>query len=100
MNAPRRAPFTHHLHVVIKLSKLCNLRCEYCFEYDQLGDPARMGPAQLRQLFINIRDYARTLLHEAEPFENGRGHDFASEACLRMKLLTRTAIISIAPMKT
>lgn len=77
MNAPRRTPSTHHLHVVIKLSKLCNLRCEYCFEYDQLGDPARMGPAQLRQLFINIRDYARTLapqprivhlvLHGGEP---------------------------------
>lgn len=77
MNAPRRALSTHHLHVVIKLSKLCNLRCEYCFEYDQLGDPARMGSAQLRQLFVNIRDYARTLppqprvihlvLHGGEP---------------------------------
>ncbi len=77
MNALRRTPCTHHLHVVIKLSKLCNLRCEYCFEYDQLGDPARMGPAQLRQLFINVRDYARTLpvqprvvhlvLHGGEP---------------------------------
>ena len=77
MNAPRRTPSTHHLHVVIKLSKLCNLRCEYCFEYDQLGEPARMGSAQLRQLFINIRDYVRTLppqprvvhlvLHGGEP---------------------------------
>jgi uncharacterized protein len=28
---------------VIKASKLCNLRCQYCYEWDQLSDPTRMS---------------------------------------------------------
>ncbi|MDC0720879.1 radical SAM protein [Nannocystis bainbridge] len=102
MNA-RRAPSTHHLHVVIKLSKLCNLRCEYCFEYDQLGDPARMEPAQLRQLFLNIRDYARTLpaqprvlhlvLHGGEPL-------LLPPALVRELLELRDEIFAGEPLRT
>jgi len=103
MNAPHRALSTHHLHVVIKLSKLCNLRCEYCFEYDQLGDPTRMGPAQLRQLFLNIRDYARTLppqprvvhlvLHGGEPL-------LLPPALVRELLELRDEVFAGEPLRT
>ncbi len=103
MHAPRRPRITHHLHVVIKLSKLCNLRCEYCFEYDQLGDPARMGPAQLRQLFLNIRDYARTLppqprvvhlvLHGGEPL-------LLPPALVRELLALRDEVFAGEPLRT
>ena len=103
MNALRQVPSTHHLHVVIKLSKLCNLRCEYCFEYEQLGDPARMGPAQLRQLFLNIREYARSLppqprvihlvLHGGEPL-------LLPPAMVRELLELREEVFAGEPLRT
>lgn len=31
-----------NLTVVLKASKLCNLRCEYCYEYEHLANPARL----------------------------------------------------------
>lgn len=103
MDAPRRAPSTHHLHVVLKLSKLCNLRCEYCFEYEQLADPTRMGPAQLRRLFLNIRDYARTLppqprvihlvLHGGEPL-------LLPHALIRELLEIRREVFAGEPLAT
>jgi uncharacterized protein len=37
---------------VIKVSKLCNLRCRYCYEWNELGNPTR----------ISLPDWAR-LLH-------------------------------------
>jgi uncharacterized protein len=36
---------------VLKLSKLCNLRCTYCYEYDDLGRPERMALEDLERFF-------------------------------------------------
>jgi uncharacterized protein len=43
---------------VIKLAKLCNLRCTYCYEFESLADPTRMRPEQLEVLFRNVAAYS------------------------------------------
>ncbi|MEO1085762.1 MAG: radical SAM protein, partial [Acidobacteriota bacterium] len=43
---------------VVKLSKLCNLRCRYCYEFESLADPARMSPEQLAAFFRHARQAA------------------------------------------
>ena len=40
--------------IVLKLSKLCNLRCTYCYEFPQLADKARMPLAGLERLFAGL----------------------------------------------
>jgi uncharacterized protein len=42
---------------VIKASKLCNLRCLYCYEWDELGNPARIALSDWTTLLVAIRDY-------------------------------------------
>jgi uncharacterized protein len=64
------------LNIVLKLTKFCNMRCNYCFEYDHLGDRARMDPKALGHGLAVLADYARTapgidrvtvVLHGGEP---------------------------------
>ncbi|WP_204804889.1 radical SAM protein [Mycobacterium riyadhense] len=43
---------------VIKTTKLCNLRCKYCYEWEHLSDPTRMSEAVWRDALVAIRDYA------------------------------------------
>lgn len=52
-------PNRHHTVWVVSPSKLCNLRCSYCYEWNELGNPARMSPSALHQLLVNVRDYHR-----------------------------------------
>jgi uncharacterized protein len=40
---------------VIKASKLCNLRCRYCYEWNELGDPARLSLADWEKIFRAIK---------------------------------------------
>ncbi|TMJ35754.1 MAG: radical SAM protein [Alphaproteobacteria bacterium] len=40
---------------VVKVTKYCNLRCDYCYEFPHLGDKSRMRLEQLRLLFENIK---------------------------------------------
>ncbi len=42
---------------VVKASKFCNLRCEYCYEWNSLGDRARLGLRQWRSLLEAICGY-------------------------------------------
>ena len=42
---------------VMKISKLCNLRCRYCYEMKELDQPAFMTREQLRTIYRNIADY-------------------------------------------
>jgi uncharacterized protein len=42
---------------VIKATKLCNLRCKYCYEWDHLSDPARMSDEVWTRTLIAIRQY-------------------------------------------
>lgn len=39
------------LQFVVKISKYCNLRCGYCYEYNELNDRRRMSLASLRHMF-------------------------------------------------
>jgi uncharacterized protein len=65
---------------VVKASKFCNLRCEYCYEWNSLGDRARISLDNWRRLLGAIRWYhlalgqrlgepieARVIWHGGEP---------------------------------
>lgn len=45
------------MHFIIKLSKLCNLRCNYCYEYAELANKERMPLDKLAFFFQNLADY-------------------------------------------
>ncbi|MET9105513.1 radical SAM protein [Streptomyces zhihengii] len=42
---------------VVKISKFCNLRCSYCYEFADLGQRERMSREQLRSMYVHMRDY-------------------------------------------
>jgi uncharacterized protein len=42
---------------VIKTSKLCNLRCAYCYEWNELGDPRRMSMELWERILVAIRSH-------------------------------------------
>ncbi|HSA59169.1 MAG TPA: radical SAM protein [bacterium] len=44
------------LQLILKLSKLCNLRCVYCYEYDELGQKERMSLESLDALVRSVGD--------------------------------------------
>jgi uncharacterized protein len=50
---------------VFKVSKYCNLRCGYCYEFPYLGDTSHMSLDQIRAAFQNIKNSTNDL-----PFEN------------------------------
>ena len=41
----------------IKVSKLCNLRCAYCYEFDELDDKRRISPEGWRAILESTRWY-------------------------------------------
>ena len=43
---------------VVKVSKFCNLRCDYCYELPELGDRTRMSLAQAAAMFDHIAGYS------------------------------------------
>jgi uncharacterized protein len=61
---------------VVKVSKYCNLRCDYCYEFPHLGDKARMNLIQIQAAFQNIKSSINELAiervnfiwHGGEPF--------------------------------
>jgi uncharacterized protein len=63
------------MHIVLKLSKLCNLRCLYCYEYDELGLRERMPLEGLDGFFGSVaswyaperREPLTFVLHGGEP---------------------------------
>ena len=64
------------MYFVMKLSKLCNLRCAYCYEYEELGEKARMPLDRLAFFFEGVAGhYLRNnwrlplhfVLHGGEP---------------------------------
>jgi len=46
------------MHFVLKLSKLCNLRCTYCYEYDELAVKDRMPREGLEFFIAGVADFA------------------------------------------
>src|SRR5689334_20752427 len=61
------APASQTVNWVIKASKLCNLRCSYCYEWDELADRRRMSLAVWERMLHMIREY-----HERRTRESGR----------------------------
>lgn len=41
----------------VKASKLCNLRCRYCYEWPHLADPARIPPGEWRRILAAAQEY-------------------------------------------
>jgi sulfatase maturation enzyme AslB (radical SAM superfamily) len=56
-----------HLEFVVKLSKFCNLRCSYCYEFEDLHKKDRMALEQIRSMFVNI--FAHAALHDVKTIE-------------------------------
>lgn len=46
---------------ILKISKLCNLRCKYCYEYPFLDDPTSMTHEQLEAMYLSIAQHYRQL---------------------------------------
>lgn len=42
---------------VIKVSKLCNLRCRYCYEFPELGNSQTVTRSQLLAMYHNLAEY-------------------------------------------
>jgi uncharacterized protein len=71
-----RQPRRKSLHYVVKISKFCNLRCTYCYEYAELGLKHRMSLDQIATMFKHAADYAEAnkleelnfIWHGGEPF--------------------------------
>lgn len=65
--------------LIIKVSKLCNLRCTYCYEFPELANRARMSIDDIRRMFWNLKDFTgdsggkndhrlNLIWHGGEPF--------------------------------
>lgn len=63
---------TRQVQFVTKVSKFCNLRCKYCYEFAELGRRERMERDQLKRMYTHLRNYyvrrdeedgLRTIIH-------------------------------------
>jgi uncharacterized protein len=45
------------MEFVVKVSKFCNLRCRYCYEFESLGNREAMSREQLRTVYRHIEAY-------------------------------------------
>lgn len=61
---------------VLKVSKYCNLRCDYCYEFPYLGERARMSLDQIRAAFQNIKSSINELAIEDADFVWHGGEPF------------------------
>ena len=84
---------------VVKTSKLCNLRCRYCYEFPSLADPTKMDLAHVRRLLARVaRFYDQTpgttvefVWHGGEPLLLGSEYfDSIFEAQKRIFAKTKT----------
>jgi len=55
------------LQFVVKYTKHCNLRCAYCYEYNELHKTDKMQFSEIEKFFINCKNY---LLKEASSHVN------------------------------
>lgn len=60
-------PMATAINWVVKVSKLCNMRCRYCYEWEELNSRARMSFELWEQLLLSMRDY-----HERQAARLGR----------------------------
>ena len=62
----RNAAPTRTITWVVKASKLCNLRCRYCYEWNDLAKRDRITLQQWRPLLIAIRTYHEMIARQSE----------------------------------
>ena len=43
------------IQLVVKISKYCNLRCDYCYEFNELSDKTRMSLVNIERMLRNLR---------------------------------------------
>ncbi|GEM_PF-2187348 len=43
--------------LIVKVSKLCNLRCTYCYETPDLANKARISLENMERMFLHLRDF-------------------------------------------
>jgi uncharacterized protein len=60
----------------MKISKLCNLRCSYCYEYGDLANKRRMSLATIGRIFDNMARYVAAHPHEFMSFVWHGGEPF------------------------
>lgn len=65
------------LQFVIKITKFCNIRCQYCYEYAYLDNPEKISLEHFQTFFSHIVDYCsqkphikyvELIWHGGEPF--------------------------------
>lgn len=64
------------LQLVLKITKYCNLRCTYCYEFNELGDKTRMSLGRIDAMFCNVASAidsgaisgVECIWHGGEPF--------------------------------
>lgn len=59
---------TYKLDWVIKASKLCNLRCRYCYEWDELANKERMSLSLWEKLLVAVREQLYLAAERYRPF--------------------------------
>lgn len=63
------------LQFVVKYTKYCNLRCSYCYEYNELHQKDQMQLSNIKKFFLNCKPYIEEncnhvdfIWHGGEPF--------------------------------
>src|ERR1044072_7564962 len=49
--------YTRFVQFVLKVSKFCNLRCRYCYEFNDRDKRDRMSREQIRTMYSTIQEY-------------------------------------------
>ena len=57
---------TRRISWIVKASKLCNLRCRYCYEWNDLAKRDRIALHQWRSLLVAIREYHQTIARQSK----------------------------------
>jgi uncharacterized protein len=58
---------TYQVDWVIKASKLCNFRCEYCYEWDELANKERMSLDLWSKILVAARDHLHLVAERHAP---------------------------------
>lgn len=89
------------MQLIMKLSKLCNLRCVYCYEYDELAKKDRMSLEDIEFFFKHLSTYVlnrgndvpvRLIMHGGEALL--LPHEYLRSICqLRDRYFTANSIV-------
>ena len=60
----QNGPSKRNVIFVVKVSKLCNLRCRYCYEFSKLSDSSKISLDQLTKFFTCLDEYYRNLPYD------------------------------------